>query len=264
MSSSGERGLSCSAMYHSTPAARPAATIDGKSRVPCPAGASRGTRVRDQILHVQQPDAAGDLADERRPGRGRRPPPSTRRLRGRRPGPSSAEQDVPDRRAVELLEFEGVVVIAEADATRPRRRAANPVSSSANRRTSSAVARSSGGIHGTMSRCVPSAARRSATRVGVRPEGVDALVDCDGLRARPRRGGTGELARGRLRHPGDLDEAIAGVRHRVGASPAGRSRQGRGPCRAEGRSDRRAWPTIRHRRHARTARRPAGCRSLLR
>ena len=174
MSSIAERGLSCSAIYHSTPAARPAADVDReRSRVSLPAGASRRIRVGDQVpLHVQQ------LGRGRRPRRSsvagsrHRPPPSRHRLRGRPPGravSSRTSQTV----VREVPRIRGVRCDNRAGRHAARAHGREPVSSSANdgRRGGDAVL---GGRPGTMSRSVPSASSRSATASG-EPRSSDPL-----------------------------------------------------------------------------------------
>ena len=108
-------GSSCSAMYHSTPAARaavddvrePQDAAAGRDVAPVGAGAA--------VLHVEQADAIGRVAD------------GQDRVATADGSPVDVEfehdlgwhfgqQDVPDRCPVEGREFEGVVVVAEAKA----------------------------------------------------------------------------------------------------------------------------------------------------
>ena len=157
---SGSPGSSCSTMYQSTPAALAASTIAGNSSVPSPTGASAASDQR------RDPScgAAGRGGRLLRPpplGHARRPRPNTGPVRvrprvGVRPGgcPRSSS-----RRAVRTrnrgCDSRGVIP------SRAIRRACPP-SSAANRLTSSAVARSASGIHGTITRGQP-------TRPGGRP-----------------------------------------------------------------------------------------------
>ena len=234
MSATASCGSSCSAMYQSTPAARPASTISGKARVPSPP-ARRAARIRPAG------PSCGAVARDRRsrgspsPGHARRPTPSRRRARARpRPGARQGARPTPSSRRAARTRNRGCDTRAGCRGPeRPRQpaelrreptqigdRAAiglgdprndGPVAAEASRRSATPI----GSVRSA--RC-PRATRWVATRLGQEP---------------------GELLRCRLAEGPPARPIDSRRRQRRGACRPGRPRRAPGPCRAGARSGRR-------------------------